>query len=132
MQGSVGFSVLGASTDHGRGHLSKRGGDASLWADGFFVRGYVNFYTLNGTSLAFAETYFVVGRYVGTTLRLSFFADGGNTVFGGIAAPVKALSTRPSPLFSPAHSGISLSNFQTPIPVIRLRTTLAKSHSPII
>jgi hypothetical protein len=61
-------------------------GDASLWSDGFFARGYINFYTLNGSPLANTESYFVVGRYIGTTLRLSFFADQGNTVFGGIAA----------------------------------------------
>ena len=61
-------------------------GDASLWVDGIYVRGYVRFTRLNGGTLANPETYFLGGRLIGTTLRVSFYADGSNEVFGGTAA----------------------------------------------
>ncbi|MBZ5535734.1 MAG: hypothetical protein LAO31_07255 [Acidobacteriia bacterium] len=61
-------------------------GDASLWVDGIYVRGYVRFTSLNGSSLTTPETYFLGGRLIGTALRVSFYADGGNQVFGGPAA----------------------------------------------
>jgi hypothetical protein len=59
-------------------------GDASLWVDGFFVRGYVRFTTLNSSTLD--ETYFVAGRLIGTTLRLSFYLNPEYTVSGGVEA----------------------------------------------
>ncbi|MBZ5552805.1 MAG: hypothetical protein LAO21_08810 [Acidobacteriia bacterium] len=61
-------------------------GDASLWVDGFYVGGYVRFTTLNGSPLSVPEVYFLGGRLVGTALRLSFYADGGNVAFGGVSA----------------------------------------------
>ncbi|MBZ5534481.1 MAG: hypothetical protein LAO31_00880 [Acidobacteriia bacterium] len=63
-------------------------GDASLWADGVYVRGYVRFTSLNGSPLTSPETYFLAGRLTESTLRVSFFADSNNVVFGGTSANV--------------------------------------------
>jgi len=64
-------------------------GDASLWADGFYVKGYIRFTNVNGFSIT-PEVYYIAGRLIGTTLRVSFFGDSGNTAFGGTAANVYA------------------------------------------
>jgi hypothetical protein len=61
-------------------------GDASLWVDGFFVRGYIRFTTLNYSTLSPTETYFVAGRMIGTTLRLGFYLDSTGSVSGGVEA----------------------------------------------
>jgi hypothetical protein len=66
-------------------------GDASLWADGFFVRGYIRFTTLNGSPVD--ETYYVAGRLIGTTLRLGFYLDYTGSISGGVEANAYARIT---------------------------------------
>ncbi len=50
-------------------------GEASLWAEGFFVKGYFVVNEFEGQAIA-TETYLVSGRLVEGVLRLSFFARG--------------------------------------------------------
>jgi hypothetical protein len=70
---------------------STAAGDASLWSDGFYVRGYIRFTGFNGSPLANEENYWVSGLLVQGMLRASFWAfnfppDFVNVVFGGTSA----------------------------------------------
>jgi hypothetical protein len=64
---------------------STTSGDASLWADGYYVRGYIRFTTRNGASLADPEQYWLAGRFISGSdsgLRLSFFFGSGSKALG--------------------------------------------------
>jgi hypothetical protein len=50
-------------------------GEASLWAEGLFVKGYLRIKTFNGGAIT-PETYLVSGQLINGVLRISFYATG--------------------------------------------------------
>ncbi len=72
---------------------STSSGDACLWSDGFYVRGYIRFLKFNGANLANEENYWVSGVMAQRMFRVSFWVynfppDAVSVVFGGTSANV--------------------------------------------